>query len=426
MRHRAKRRRRFSLTREGKGYVFVTFGVGVAAVNTGNNLLYLILGLLLSLLLVSGTLSDLALYQIRAKRRLPARLYVGRAHDVEVTLVNEKRFFPSYSLEVREEGVLPAAQRGHPPEQRGHPPEPAGHPPGRGLTQRGHPPEPGGHPPEPASAAFSGRGGYVVRVPARSHVTVSTTLTPTRRGVQQLGMVLVVTRYPFGLIEKASRRAHPEEVLVFPAVVDVALPAFPAHQRGVVDTSARRGQGPDTLGLRPHRGDDEARDIHWRRSASLGRLVSRERAADVDRSLTLVLDERPPADAALRPAWDEGFERAISECASLAVAALAHGVSVVVRAEGSVSPRVDAGAVPDPVLRFLALLQPADRQPLTAAQAVSATAPVDASPAASARAAAPAARHTDPGLVVRVPVELSAPPGAQRGLRRVTSSEHAA
>ena len=70
MSQRAPRRRRFSLTRQGKGYVFVTIGVGIAAVNTGNNLLYLILGLLLSLLLVSGTLSDLALYQLRAKRCL--------------------------------------------------------------------------------------------------------------------------------------------------------------------------------------------------------------------------------------------------------------------------------------------------------------------------------------------------------------------
>ena len=92
MSKRAPRRRRFTLTRQGKGYVFVTVGVGIAAVNTGNNLLYLILGLLLSLLLVSGTLSDLALYQLRAKRRLPTRLYVGRPHAVEITLENLKQF----------------------------------------------------------------------------------------------------------------------------------------------------------------------------------------------------------------------------------------------------------------------------------------------------------------------------------------------
>ena len=196
MSQRAPRRRRFSLTRQGKGYVFVTIGVGIAAVNTGNNLLYLILGLLLSLLLVSGTLSDLALYQLRAKRRLPVRLYVGRSHDVEVTLENQKRVLPSFSLEVREEAV------------GGHPPEPS--PP---LGRRGHPPEP----PPP----FHGRGAYVVRVPAGTRVTVTTTLTPERRGLHVLGRLLVTTRYPFGLIEKVSRRGHAEEVLVYPEVREV-------------------------------------------------------------------------------------------------------------------------------------------------------------------------------------------------------------
>ena len=36
--------RRLKLTREGKYFIGVTFGVGFAAINTGNNLLYLLLG----------------------------------------------------------------------------------------------------------------------------------------------------------------------------------------------------------------------------------------------------------------------------------------------------------------------------------------------------------------------------------------------
>ena len=53
--------RRLKLTREGKYFIFITFGVGVAAINTGNNLLYLLLGMLLSLIIVSGVLSELSL-----------------------------------------------------------------------------------------------------------------------------------------------------------------------------------------------------------------------------------------------------------------------------------------------------------------------------------------------------------------------------
>jgi uncharacterized protein (DUF58 family) len=66
---RRRAKRKFRLTREGRVFLFVTIGVGFAAVNTANNLLYLVLGLLLSLLLVSGVLSDLALWKLRVRPR---------------------------------------------------------------------------------------------------------------------------------------------------------------------------------------------------------------------------------------------------------------------------------------------------------------------------------------------------------------------
>ena len=74
---RRRANRKFRLTREGRAFLLVTVGVGFAAVNTANNLLYLLLGLLLSLLLVSGVLSDLALWKLRVQRRIPQRLFAG-------------------------------------------------------------------------------------------------------------------------------------------------------------------------------------------------------------------------------------------------------------------------------------------------------------------------------------------------------------
>ena len=49
--------RRLKLTREGKYYLGITLGVGFAAINTGNNLLYLMLGMLLALIVISGVMS---------------------------------------------------------------------------------------------------------------------------------------------------------------------------------------------------------------------------------------------------------------------------------------------------------------------------------------------------------------------------------
>jgi uncharacterized protein (DUF58 family) len=76
--------RRLKLTREGKYFIGITFGVGFAAINTGNNLLYLLLGMLLSMIVVSGVLSELSLRELTVVRRLPPRAQVARPHLVEI------------------------------------------------------------------------------------------------------------------------------------------------------------------------------------------------------------------------------------------------------------------------------------------------------------------------------------------------------
>ncbi|MEQ9319041.1 MAG: hypothetical protein RIF41_07760, partial [Polyangiaceae bacterium] len=76
--------RKLKFTREGKYFLGITLGVGFAAINTGNNLLYLLLGMMLSLIIVSGVMSELSLRTLTVKRRLPARAQVGRSHLVEI------------------------------------------------------------------------------------------------------------------------------------------------------------------------------------------------------------------------------------------------------------------------------------------------------------------------------------------------------
>ena len=74
--------RRLRPTRAGWSFFAITFGVGFAALNTGNNLLYLVLALMLSFLVLSGVLSESALRGIAVRRRLPRELYAGAASRV--------------------------------------------------------------------------------------------------------------------------------------------------------------------------------------------------------------------------------------------------------------------------------------------------------------------------------------------------------
>ena len=76
-RRRMRPPRRLKFTREGKFFVGITLGVGFAAINTANNLLYLLLGMLLALIVVSGIMSELSLRDLTVVRRLPLRAQVG-------------------------------------------------------------------------------------------------------------------------------------------------------------------------------------------------------------------------------------------------------------------------------------------------------------------------------------------------------------
>lgn len=306
-------RRKFRLTREGRTFLFVTIGVGLAAVNTANNLLYLVLGLLLSLLLVSGVLSDLALWKLRMKRKLPAKMFAGRRALIEMIAFNDKRWLASVSVEAVDE-----------------------------------------------LSGFEAEAARFLRVPPGESVSATYGFLPPKRGLVELGAVRVVTRYPFGLIEKGYTVFLPDEIVVYPELLEHAPTPPLEPMPGEAAPMHRTGQGSEFAGsVRYYRDGDEARDIHWKRTAARGELVVRERDQDLSLFVTLAVDNLRPADLDDEAAWSEQFERSISEIATAAAAYLNQGVSVQVRSSDDASPLVLGGAPPDPIWHFLAMLRPA-------------------------------------------------------------------
>src|SRR6187551_3093155 len=90
LRRRFRPPRRLSFTREGKIIVILSVGVGFAAINTGNNLLYLLLGWLLSFIIASGILSEQTLRALSVERRPPPRIFAGDPFLMEVVIKNAK------------------------------------------------------------------------------------------------------------------------------------------------------------------------------------------------------------------------------------------------------------------------------------------------------------------------------------------------
>lgn len=310
---RAERpRRTLRFTRQGRFYVLVTLGVGAAALNTGNNLLYLVLGLLLSLVIVSGILSDLVLFWVRPSRSLPTRAHAGTPFLVEITLRNEKRWLPSFSIEVE----------------------------------------------DTAPEAPTDRRCYFLRIEPNGERQAVYRRTAPERGMLAFTQLTLRTSYPFGLFEKTLRFELPDEMIVYPELV----PDRAGLSRDVLrdgDPSTNRvGGGPEPLSVRDYRSGDEARLVHARRSASLGALVVRETARPESHRIEIPLADVVARGAPGQEPWRAGFEDAIRRAAWVATEAHARGAEVRVRGKSGRGARALPQAPIEPVLRFLALVEP--------------------------------------------------------------------
>src|SRR5467141_5325392 len=90
----------FRITREGWIYLGGIILVALAALNTGNNLLFLILASLIALVLMSGILSSITLSGVEMRLVLPENIFAGQTVRAMVELENEKLTLPSFSLRV--------------------------------------------------------------------------------------------------------------------------------------------------------------------------------------------------------------------------------------------------------------------------------------------------------------------------------------
>jgi uncharacterized protein (DUF58 family) len=305
--------RRFPPTREGWYFLGATLLVGVAAINGGINLLFLIFGMMLSLILASGVLSELCLRNLEVKRRLPSTIHAGTPFLMGIAVKNEKKKIPTFSLEV--EDLLE----------------------GRAVERRC----------------------YYLKLPAGRMQETAYKHTLPRRGRHRFTGFRISTRFPFGFIRKSRDISAPADVLVYPALVPVPETIIRAGlaEAGRNQTPSRSRSG-DFHGLREFRTGDDPRDVHWRTSARHGRFFVRECEEETGRTVLLVLESqrlpegKDPAEAS------KAFEAAVSLTASVALALIKKGLLVGLKtADAYVAPAAGPGQAPD-LLGPLALIQP--------------------------------------------------------------------
>jgi uncharacterized protein (DUF58 family) len=312
-------RMEYRVTREGWIYILGIVLVALAAINTGNNLLFLILASLIASILMSGILSSITLAGVELKLDLPEHIFAGQTVRAAVELENEKLSLPSFSLRVE------AAKQ-----------------------KKGQ-----------AAVALLETPVYFPYLPRQQTVKQSVPLLFPQRGLYRQEAFRIVTRFPFGFLQKARRLDLATEALVYPAVAASSefLEVLPGLQ-GAMESYAK-GRGQDLYALRGYLPNDSARHVHWKASARYGELMVREFAREDDCRVLLVFDPQSPA-AGSAPASKERerFERAVTFCAALAWNFHERGALMEFRSVNAATPLGPASENIFAILRHLALVQP--------------------------------------------------------------------
>lgn len=249
---------RARLTAEGGWFVALLFGVLIAAVNTGNNLLYLVLGSQLSLLVLSNALAEFNLRGLSVQRRLPDEAFAGQPAAGAFLVQSARRWGSAWMVHV-EEGSAPCT---------------------------------------PSVAGRVSAGGEVA-VPAR--------WTFPSRGEVELGEVVVWSSYPFGLVRRFRTLDAPARLLVFPASGGCGSAAAAGVAAGLREDPRRPGRGGEFRGLREYAPGDALRDLHWATTARTGVPMVVERTGERAEE---VLVEVPEAAGAL---WESHLSRATGQ-----------------------------------------------------------------------------------------------------------------
>jgi uncharacterized protein (DUF58 family) len=310
-------RMEYRITRDGWIYILGIVLVAMAAINTGNNLLFLILASLIASILMSGILSSITLAGVELKLHLPEHIFAGQSVRASVELRNEKLTLPSFSLRVE------AAKTKNQP-----------------------------------AAAMLETPVYFPYLPRQQSLKQSVPLLFSQRGVYRQEAFKIVTRFPFGFLQKARRMDLTTEALVYPAVAASSefLEVLPGLQ-GAMESNAK-GRGQDLYALRGYLPNDSARHVHWKASARFGALMVREFAREDDCRVLLVFDPQSPAAAATPSNERESFERAVTFCAALAWNFHERNALLEFRSAEASTPPAPASENIFAILRHLALVQP--------------------------------------------------------------------
>jgi uncharacterized protein (DUF58 family) len=332
----------YELTREGIVYLIAALLIGVAALNTANNLLFIILAAMLAAVFVSGIASAAILRRLELEIAVPNNAFAGRPVAVRVRVQNPRMWIPSFSVTVDAPSEKKKRSSGWEwqksqftfPKRR------------RWLQLPDYQLRRKPSPPKPAKVLT--RPVYFTFIAPKSTGEAHVELTFPRRGYYSQDSFSLSTRFPFSFLTKSRRVQLDRELVVYPALMepDDLLDVLPLVTGEFV--SFVRGRGTELYRIRDHTPDDMARYVDWKATAKTGSLKVREFTREDERRLRVVFDNAEPGQV-----LPSAYEHAVSLAATLASHFYAENVDL-----SFAGSNYDGPQDLDSFLRYLALIEP--------------------------------------------------------------------
>lgn len=295
----------YHVTREGWMYFAAVTVVVFAAINTANNLLYMVLSALLAVLVLSGFLSQLNFRFLRVDVRLPSHCFAGEAFPISIQVHNQKRVFPTFSIQL--DAVEDSPMR---------------------------------------FSTF-----YLPLVRSLSKMSRSGQARLTKRGKFQMRDVKASSRFPFGFFLKDRTYTVKSECICYPEIMPPERMNVSFLDLQGENQRFERGLGHDLYMIRDYIPSDSARHVHWKASAKTSTLKTREYAAEESRRVVLAFDRYG------HPGDKEKFEQLVSFAASLAYHLIRDGIEVALISDEWRTAQGNTNLVLDSILEYLALVE---------------------------------------------------------------------
>ncbi len=291
------------ITKSGLLFFLFTLLIGAVAINSGNNLVYLTFTTILSFFVLSGLLSYFNLKGFKVSFLFSDSIF-AKSHTYIITHIKNSSFTPKLAVNIK-------------------------------------------------THLFEKNFEYIEE---KGESSKKVEVSFPKRGRFILNSFTLRSSFPFAFFERKKEVHSKLSFIVFPAIRSVRIKGK-GNENGEYNTQGK-GKGNEFFSLREYRQGENIRNIHWKTSAHLNKLMIIENEKEASQKFILFID-----NSRYRYKDVDEFEEAVTRIASLAYKLIHQDKDVSLMSERNFSFGHSNVHLKD-ILTFLSLIELKEKLPL--------------------------------------------------------------